>query len=68
MPHTCIGSSFWISQIYQQTLIKSQEIKVKCYFHTVKGDFNGYVFPSQMLLGMFGKVPNDSIFQGDENR
>ena len=43
MSHPCISSSsssFWTT--YQQTLIK-----VKCYFHTVKGDFNGYVFPSQ---------------------
>ena len=43
MSHPCISSSsssFWTT--YQQTLIK-----VKYYFHTVKGDFNGYVFPSQ---------------------
>ena len=47
MPHLCIDSLFWTSPIHQQALIKSQDIKVKCYFHTVKGDFNGYVFPSQ---------------------
>ena len=62
MPYPCIGH---VQFIYYN---RKSENQSKSYFYMVKGVYNGYVFSSQMLLGMFGKVPNDSIFQGDENR